>query len=282
MKKFGIVVDSTTYLSKKEFEDMNIHSVSLNIIDGENTVKEDEVNNKYVRDLLNNRHKLTTSQPSPGEFLATYEKLLKEGCEKVFVLTISEPLSGTYQSANLAKNMLENPEKVHVFKSIMAAFGNENLVFRLYDYINQGKSYGEIVESMERLIASSGLIITVEDLISVYKSGRLSKTKAALGTVMRIKPLIKMDNGKLDLYKAARSHKKVTQIMLEDMKKATSGFKKVYIRVQSHNSEETAKQLIETVKEHFENAEVTYNNYLGPVFNIHVGEKGYGIGWCGE
>lgn len=282
MKKYGIVVDSTFYFTEEEIKLMNIKSVSLNIIDGDKSFKESEVDNKYVRDLLNSGHKLTTSQPPPGEFLKAYEDFLDDGCDMVFAMTLSKPLSGTFQSANLARNMLQDHSKVHLFESTMASFGNENLILRLFDFIKSGMEKEDIILEMEKLIKSAGLVISVENLISLFKSGRLSRTKAALGTVMRIKPIIRMEEGKLNLYKSFRSHKKVMIEMIDQMKKNVVGWEKIYVRIQSKNNLEQAKVLEQLVKEQFGNAEVTINEFLGPVFSIHIGTKGYGLSWCGE
>lgn len=282
MNKFGIVVDSTFYFSDADLQRMDIIKVSLNIIDGDETFKETDVDNKFMHDRINARHKITTSQPSPGEFLSAYEALFAKGYEKVFVLTLAKPLSGTYQSALLAKNMMDDPSKVHVFQSVLASFGNEMLVERLYEMIEQNQSVETIVPKMEGFIKNAHLILSVGSLIGMFKSGRLSRTKAAIGTVMRVKPIIRMEEGKLNLFKAARTHKKVIAEMMEYMSKSTKGFKKIYVRIQSHNNLEQAKQLEDIVKATYKNVVISINEYLGPIFNLHIGTKGYGIAWCGE
>lgn len=282
MNKYGIIIDSTFYFSDKELARMDIKKVSLNLIDKNESFKEAEIDNKFVHDRLNAGHKLTTSQPSPGEFLDAYEEMFAKGHEKIFVLTLAKPLSGTYQSALLARNMLDDQSKVHVFQSILASFGNELLTERLYELIEQDKSVEDIVSQIETYIKNSHLIISVGSLISMFKSGRLSRTKAAIGTVMRIKPIIKMGEGKLDLFKSARSHKKVISEMMEYMTVSSKGFKKMFVRIQSHNNMEQAKQIEALVKEKFEHAVISFNDFLGPIFNLHIGTKGYGVAWCGE
>ena len=123
---YKIVVDSTVYLSDEEIKEFGIRRASLNIIDKGETFKELEVNNDFVYTKLLSGHHLTTSQPSPAEFLDLYEEALKEGADKVFVVTLAPPLSGTYQSATIARTMLDEPNKVHVFESKMA---KENIPF---------------------------------------------------------------------------------------------------------------------------------------------------------
>jgi DegV family protein with EDD domain len=282
MKKYGIVIDSTSYMSEKDVKDFDIIRVNLNIIDKEETYKESEVNNDFVYDKLEQGHKLTTSQPSPGEFLDAYEKQFSKGYEKIFVITISEPLSGTYQSANLAKSMLDDPNKIHIFNSKMAAFGNEMVILELNRMIEDNKTEKEIIDRIERLNSTSNLVFTIENMISLYRSGRISKAKAAVGTVLRLKPLIQMIDGKLDLLKSARTHKSVVETIIHRIEETTVGFKTIYVRIQSKDSMEQAKVLEAAIKEKFNNVIITMNDYLGPVFSLHLGKKGYGASWCAE
>lgn len=282
MKKYGIVLDSTSYLSEQEIKDFDIIKVSLNIIDKEETHKELEVDNDFVYNKLEHGSRLTTSQPSPGEFLQAYEAQLKKGYEKVFVVTISKAISGTYQSALLAKSMVDNPEKIHIFNSNMASFGNEMVIIELNKMIEDNKSEKEIITRIDKLYSNSNLVFTIENMISIYRSGRISKAKAAIGTVLRLKPLIQMINGKLDILKSVRTQKSVIDAILQRIEETTCDFKTIYVRVQSKESMEQAMILQKAIKERFSNAIITINDYLGPVFSIHLGKKGNGASWCAE
>ena len=282
MKKYAIVSDSTTYFKEEEFQKLGIKRASLNIIKGDETFKELKVDNDFVLKNLNDGHRLTTSQPAPGEYLDIYEELLEQGYEKIFVMVISEHLSGTYQSAKLAINMLDNPEKVHLFNSNMAAFGNEMLLLELIEMVDQEKEVDFIVERMENLLLNTGLFFSIENLTAIMRSGRLSKAKAMIGSVLHVKPIIQMVDGKLDLYKAARTHKKVLAAMIQDMEKKIHDYKTLFVRVCSYNSPEAAEQLKQSIQETFKNLKVTFSDYIGPVFNVHLGTKGYGVSWMFE
>lgn len=283
MKKYAIVTDSTTYLTDEEFDKYGIKRASLNIIEGENVYEELKVNNDFVYEQFDQGNSLTTSQPSPGQFLQIYEELLKKGYEKIFVLVISEKLSGTYQSAKISINMLDNPKLVHLFDSNMAAFGNELLVLQLMDMINDDKDETYIIDKMEKFMKNTGLIFTSEDLISLIRSGRLSKAKAMIGKVLRVKPVVKMVKGKLDLLASSRTNKKAIEIIKHYLdEKIKPGYKKLHIRICSHNSMEFAMILKEEVLSKYENIEITVSKYIGPVFNVHLGPKGYGIAWTTE
>ncbi len=279
---YRIVVDSTVYLSEEEFQKFGIKRASLNIIDKDETFKELKVDNDFVFDRLDKGHHLTTSQPSPGEFFDIYEELLKEGADKIFVVTLAPPLSGTYQSAVLAKTMLDEPNKVHVFESQMAAFGNEMLVLELQKLIEDGKKESEIIKTINKINSESNLIFTVENLHHLSKSGRLSRAKALVGTVLRVKPLIQMVEGKLDLFKSERTHKKVSNAIIQKIKETTSGAKTIHIRILSKNSLDHARALEQKIQEAFNNVKLTFSEYLGPVFSLHLGKTGYGVSWSAE
>ena len=282
MAKYALVIDSTINLSKEEIEKFDVKRVSLNIIDGEESFKELEVNREFVYDRLDEGHRLTTSQPSPGEFLDAYEELLSKGYEKIFVVCLSDKISGTYQSATFARNMMDNPEYVYVFNTGLAAFGNEMIALRVIKMIKAKKDAKDIIKKINELISSSNLIFTIESLQSLLRSGRLSRAKAAIGTVLRIKPLIQMIEGKLDLFKSARTHKKVIEEIVSRMKETTQGCSKIFARILAHNSTEQALAMKKELERVFDNIKVSYTEYLGPIFCVHLGKKGYGVSWNTE
>ncbi len=279
MKKTALVIDSTVYLSKEEIEKYNLKIVSLNIIDKEETFKEVDVDREFVYSRLDNGHLLTTSQPPPGEFLNTYNELFSEGYENILVVCLSDKISGTYQSATMALNLLDDPSKVYVFNSKLAAFGNEMIALKVIEKIQNDLDFEEIIKEINELIASSNLIFTLESLVSLLRSGRLTKAKALIGTVLRVKPLIQMIDGKLDLYKSARTHKKVIHEIIERMKKTTKSDRKIYARILGHNTDQSLLLKAELEKT-FDNIELTYTENLGPIFCLHLGKKGYGVSWC--
>ena len=105
MRKFAIIIDSTVYLTKKQIEENELSVVSLNVVEGDISKREVEVDNDYIFNRQAAGASFTTSQPSPGEFLENYEELISKGYEKIFVVCLSKNISGTFQSANLAKNI---------------------------------------------------------------------------------------------------------------------------------------------------------------------------------
>lgn len=281
--KYRIVVDSTTYLPKEVLEQYQIKQASLNVIEGDHTYKELELENEFIYDSLKHGKHLTTSQPSPAEFLDLYEACLEEGAEVIFVVTLAKPLSGTYQSAELARKMLDKPGAVHLFSSRMAAMGNEMLVLELIKLIEAGLSKDEIVTKFEHINSRSHNNFTIENLIHLMRSGRLSRAKAMIGTVLRVKPILEQDEtGKLGIFGSARTHKKVMEMILHNIKETTKDASKIICRIVSKNSMENAKVLEGILKDTFKNIEITFTDYVGPVFSLHLGTNAYGLAWCSE
>ena len=159
MKKYALVIDSTVYLTKKQVEDNDLIVVSLNVVEGDVSKREVDVDNDYIFDRQAEGASFTTSQPSPGEFLENYEALISKGYEKVFVVCLSKNISGTYQSANLAKNMLDDSDKVYIFDTMLAAFGTEMIAEQVIKMINNDNTSDEIIKKIDNIISTSARAI---------------------------------------------------------------------------------------------------------------------------
>lgn len=282
-KKFKIVFDSTVYVDDQVIKENNIGVASLNVIEGDNSYRELETTPQFIFDEQDKGKHWTTSQPAPGEFLQIYQDAFAEGYEKIFYCGLSSNISGTYQSANLAKNMLDNPEDVYVFDTYLAAYGTAMMGLELIKLVDSGLEFEEIIEKFNNLIKNSGQMFTVENLFSLVKGGRLSAARAAIGTVLRVKPIIKIVDGALKLVHSERTYKKLHRYILNTVKESTKdGYRRLHIYITNQNSPESGENMRKDVLAMFPDAEVTFTNYLGPVFSIHVGRKGYGISWCFE
>lgn len=281
MEKIGIIIDSTFYLPKDFIEKHDLHVVSLNVIENDNTHKELDIDNNFIYAKQDEKAKLTTSQPSPTEFLEAYEAALAKGSEKLLVLTLSPGLSGTYQSAMLAKSMLDNPDLVHIFDTQNAAFGNELLTMTLLDLLQEEKSLDAVIQKLQSRIDKATLLFTVENLYSLQKGGRLSKTQAFIGTMLRVKPVIKIIDGKLQLFHKERTHKKlhdfIVNEVMNDPNRTENGT--LHARIITRDSKENGDIIESMLTNQINQTHISRTETLGPVFTIHVGPKGFGICW---
>ncbi len=282
MKKYAIVIDSTVYLEEEIIKDNNISIASLNVVEKTTSHREVDVDNDFIFAKQAKGVKLTTSQPAPGEFLEIYEKRLAEGYEKVFCVLLSSEISGTFQSAELAKNMLDDPSKVYLFNTKLAAYGSAMIAVELIDMINEGKTAEEIIKRIDGILETSGQMFTVEHLFSLARGGRLSMTSAALGTVLKVKPIIKIVEGKLELVHKERTYAKVHKYILNTINETSGEYDKITFRICNTHTKESAAKLEAVIVENFPNSKITTIDFLGPVFSIHVGYKGYGLSWFTE
>lgn len=282
MHKYKIIFDSTVYLDEELIKENDIDVASLNVIEGDNSYREVDVEVQFIFDEQDKGKQWTTSQPAPGEFLDLYEKALADGYEKIFVSGLSKNISGTFQSATLAKNMLDDPDRVYIFDTHLAAYGTAMLGLELINLRNSGAEFEEVIEKMNNLIQNAGQIFTVENLFSLVKGGRLSAARAAIGTVLRVKPIIKIVDGALKLVHSERTYKKLHRYIINEVKKSAVDYKRLHVYITNQFSPDSGEAMRRDVLEAFPDAEITFTNYLGPVFSIHVGRKGYGISWCWE
>lgn len=274
-----MIIDSTVYLDYKIIENNDIDVVPLNVINLDETYKETDIDVEFIFAQQKLGAQFTTSQPAPGEFLEAYNRMHQKGYDEIFLVLLSKNLSGTYQSAILAQSMFDFPEKIHVFDTSLAAFGTEMIALEVLKRIKEGKEKHVIWSEVNNIIAHSGQMFTVENLFSLTKGGRLSATQAMIGTVLRIKPIIKVVDGKLKLDGKERTYKKVHQYLIKTVKSTLGDRKTLHFYVTNTHSKEGAMSLKKELEEAFPNATFYMTDYLGPVFSIHVGKKGYGIAW---
>jgi DegV family protein with EDD domain len=279
MKEFGFVIDSTFYITEEEVKKHDVAVVDLNVIDGEKSYKESEITPEFTYKRQDEGAGLTTSQPSPQEFLDAYDAQFKKGYTRLYVFTLSKGLSGTYQSATIARNESEHKENIYVFDTNNAAYGNALIFLEAMKIKDRVKSPAEFEKEVQKVIEGVDLLFNVENLFSLQQGGRLSKTQAILGTAMRVKPMLVLEEGKLTLGGKARTYAKLLDIIVEKMQAGKDDKKTLVARIISINSEDALTQLKDRIGSSFAKVEIQETRYIGPVFSVHVGKKGFGVAW---
>ncbi len=281
MEKIGLVVDSTCYLDQATLEKHNIKTVSLNVLEGEDTVyKETEITPQFVLDQIDAGKKLTTAQPSPTLFTDAFDELFEEGYDKVLAITLSQGISGTYQSALIGKEASKRSDDVYVFNTLNAGFGNELMVLEVIRFIEESTTYEEVIARANAIIADRGLLFTVQNLFSLQKGGRLSRGQALLGTVLRIRPIIQLnEDGELKLIHKERTQTRLMDYFINSIKEHVGDDGTPVVRIVHQKSKESAEQLKEKLEETFQSITITLTDRISPVFSIHIGKKGLGVTW---
>ncbi|MFR7591311.1 MAG: DegV family protein [Longibaculum sp.] len=210
-----IITDSTSDIDLEYAKELNIHIVPLKvIIDGKEYKDRVDLQPKQFYELLAQSKVLpTTSQPSPQDFLEYYEDAKKQG-DSVIVMTLSSTISGTYQSANIAKDLAEYDD-IYVIDSYSTTQSLRLLTLKAIRLREEGKNAKEIFEILEEYKLRIRIIAFVDTLEYLYKGGRLSKTAATAGTLLKFKPIIGLKDGKLEMFAKARGTTKATAKIIE-------------------------------------------------------------------
>lgn len=272
MSKIKIITDSTGYITKEYAEKENVTIVPLNYVFGEESGKEpfpgefDEFYNK----LKNTKLFPSTSQPAAGEFLDAFNKAFEEGYDEIIAIVLSSKLSGTYNSAVLAKNMLEN-KIITIIDSQMSAANLKFLVEDAVEMAKEGKSSEEIQLHLDSKKLSMHVYLTTETLEYLSRGGRLSAVQATVGNLLNIKPIIELKDGELKLLEKLRGKNKALSAIVD---KVPDNVQK--IGVCHVLDKDDAIKLKNILAEKFPQSIITIEE-LGPVIGAHLGPKGIGI-----
>ncbi len=217
--KYIIVGDSSTNLNVEECKRFNVKIAPLIIrLDGTEYVDNKSLNiDTLVEHLSKSENIAKTSCPSTQSYLDLFE----DGCDNIFVVTLSDKLSGSYNSAVLAANMFKekNPNtNIHVFNSKAAATSQYLLVKKIDTLVKQGLSFDEIVKKGEEYIDSMRLMFLLDDLSNLEKNGRLSTLQATVAKMLNLKLILRQDeHGQIAFGTKARGTKKAITKLVESM-----------------------------------------------------------------
>ena len=188
---YKIIIDSCGELTEKMKEDGHFASAALTLYVDEHTIVDDETfrQSEFLRLVAESPNCPKSACPSPESFRDKFDC----GAEHVYAVTLSSELSGSYNSAELGKNLFleEHPEKkAYVFNSRSASVGETLIGLKIQECEEAGMSFEEVVEHVEAYIAKQKTWFVLENLDTLRKNGRLSHMKAILATALKIKPVM--------------------------------------------------------------------------------------------
>lgn len=195
MASVVLVTDSTADIPLEVREKLGITMVPLMVIFGDETYLDNITLQpaQFYEKLTSFNGRATTSQPSPADFYEVYKKLTDEG-HSVISIQLSGAMSGTYQSATIAKSMLDEDADVTLIDSKSASYGYGTLVVTAADMAQAGASKEEIIAEVLRLRREMRLYFLVDTLEYLQKGGRIGKASAVLGSLLNIKPILSIND----------------------------------------------------------------------------------------
>lgn len=272
MSKIKIITDSTSYITKEYAEKENITVVPLSYVFDGISYKEGFKGefDEFFQKLGSTKLFPTTSQPPAGEFVEAFENAFKDDYDEIVVILLSSKLSGTYNSAVLAQNMLEN-KSITIIDTLTSASNLRFLVEDAVEMVKEGKSSDEIKEFIEEKKNNMKVYLTADTLEYLSRGGRLSTFQSTVGNLLNIKPIIQLKEGELSLLEKTRGKNKAIEGTIEKVPEDVSK-----IAVCHALNIDEAKKVKGILEEKFPNALISLDD-LGPVIGAHLGPKAIGI-----
>ena len=217
----------------------------------------------------------TTSQPTPQDFAAAYEELA--GLERVFVLTVSAKLSGTYASAQQAAE--ETGGRVRVVDTATASAAIAMLALAIQRRLEQGTTDEEVDELVSRFKRETGLVFTLDTLEYLAKGGRIGRAAGWAGQLLNIKPILTLADGEVLPLKRVRGNRKAIQEFADAFRDGTVDGPGLRVGIAHAEAPDRMAALETLVHDVRPQAEIEVATTLGPVVGTHAGPGTVGLFW---
>lgn len=251
-----IISDSSTLYSVSEGKGKGVHIVPLNITIGNSSYRDfEDITSTQLLKRIENHEIPRTSQPSLGEKIELYNAFAKDG--EVIDITMASGLSGTYDTALIAKESCDYSENVHVIDSMTLCGPHRLIVDTALEMAKNGLSAKEIVRMIVKSRLKEVSYLVPVDFQFLVRGGRIRGVAATLGGALKLIPILKKgkDGCGLDKLSVGRTHKKVIDVIIADLIK--SGANSNYTFYISHAfNEALALRFEKQIKMTFENAKV--------------------------
>lgn len=262
----GIVTDSTAYLTADVISEFGIQVVPVQVvIDGRSLAENSEVTSNEIIEALRAKKSVTTSRPNAKSFSEIYQQLAEAGVTEILSIHISSKLSGTYESAVLASKTASLP--VHVIDSHGVAGYLGLAVIQAAKMARHGESAADIEAAIFSKCLNTKMYFYVDTLEFLERGGRISAVKSKLGKFLTVKPILKMENGEVELFELVRTETKALTRLIE---LATAGGAAQEIVINHVAGLERAELLAEAIANQLKIDPIQITE-AGPVVATHVG-----------
>jgi DegV family protein with EDD domain len=218
----------------------------------------------------------TTSQPTPGDFLAVYREL--EGYERILSLHIAGKLSGTIESARAAARLLGD-ERVRAVDSATASAAIAMLGLAIQRRLERGSSDDEIDGLVERFRRDAGLLFTVDTFEYLARGGRIGRARAWAGELLNVRPILSIEDGEVLPVKRVRGNRKAFLEFASRFEEDTTDGRDLRVGIAHADAPERAEALAEMVRQRRPAAKLELVTTLGPVLGAHAGPGTVGFFW---
>jgi len=280
MGKVAIVTDSSAYIPKDLVKSLNITVVPLVVIWGNETLEDglDILPEQFYNRLKTAKEMPTTSQVSVPNMHKAFSGLLDQGYE-VLGIFLSSKLSGTMQSANQGRDELSaGKEKVTLVDSYTTAMAMGFHVTSAAKAAVQGASVGECKKIAEESQRNSGVYFVVDTLEFLHRGGRIGGGRRFLGSALNIKPILTVQDGKVEAAGSVRTKAKAVNHIVELVHDQCKGKNNVHLATLHANAEQEAKELLKTAGQGLNVVESVLSE-VSPAIGTHTGPGTVGLAY---
>lgn len=266
MKKIAIMTDSNSGITQSQGKEMGICVLPMPFMIDEKTYLEDiSLNQVQFYEFLKGGSDVCTSQPSPETVMETFDELLKE-YDQIVHIPMSSGLSGSYQTAYMLSQEDTYMDKVFVVNNQRISVTQRQSVVDAMNLAKKGYDGKEIKDILEKDKFESSIYIMLDTLYYLKKGGRITPAAAALGTLLKLKPVLQIQGEKLDSFAKARTSNQGKNIMISaiksDIEKRFGGLdekakERVTLHIAYSYDEVESKKWLDEVKEAFPGYRIT-------------------------
>jgi DegV family protein with EDD domain len=274
----AIVLDSTSDYPEAPSRFPNMRFVPLYVRFGDETYRDyaDLTPAQFYEKLRTSAELPTTSQPTPEDFLSTFEELASY--ERVYSLQVSSKVSGTYQSAVLAAEEIGG-DRVRVVDTLSVSLALAELAHAVQRRLARGTTDEEIEALVERFRRECGVVFTVETLEFLQRGGRIGRAAALAGSLLSVRPILAIVDGEVVPVARVRGKRKALDEFARRFEAATEDGAGLHVAIAHADAAEWVGTLSELVWRVRPKAEIEFTATLGAVVGTHAGPGAVGFFW---
>jgi DegV family protein with EDD domain len=249
-----IVTDSTCDLTAEYYAEYGITVVPINIQFGTDSFLDGITidSETFYRKVDESGILPKTSQPSAGQFEEYYARLASEGATDIISIHVTGKLSGTYQSAEMAKGLVADRVQIHPFDTLSGSAGMGFMVLEAARMAEAGKSVEDILARLKVMRDDMKILLTLKDLRYAKMSGRVGTLQSSLSSMLRIKPIVLLEDGTLDVTEKVRTQRKAINCMCDMMAERLGTTGPVNLAVVHAAAPEEGQALLEQARSMFD------------------------------
>jgi len=201
-----IITDTLSDITGELAKELDLVIIPLYVRFGEEIFRDRvEINSEeFYRRLVYEDILPSTTQPTPHDFITVYEELAKE-TDEILVIVVSSKLSGTYQSATQAKDMIKSKCRINIVDSLSVAMGMGLIVISAANAVKNGANLDEATQFTQKAVSRSHLVAYFDTLKYLAKGGRIGKAQGLLGSMLSVKPILTVKDGEMSPLTRVRS-----------------------------------------------------------------------------